>query len=241
MSIRALACLLLLAVASAQAATPAKKKAEPAAPPQEIDVDALARAKDVGAQQQAGDGAAAEAPPAQAEAAAAEPAPAEPAVEAAATEPAATEHAATENAASKSPAAKVPKTVAEPGKSQDALALTPPIDAQEKRLATSCESRSASLLDAAQKGDFAAATKDFDAKMRGAMPAPKLKETWGQLAQFGALQARGQSHPAKGEGYFIVMTPLIFEKATLVAQIACGSDGRIAGFHVKPLAAALKQ
>ena len=28
------------------------------------------------------------------------------------------------------------------------------------------------------------------------------------------------------------MIPLIFEKTNLVAQIACGSDGRIAGFHV---------
>jgi hypothetical protein len=241
MSIRALACLLLLAVASAQAATPAKRKAESAAPPQEIDVDAMARAKDAGAQPPPAEGTAAEAPPAQAEPAPTEPAATPAAGEAAAAEPAATQDAAPESAAAQSPAPAAPKTAAEQGKSQDALALTPPIDAQEKRLAASCESRSKNLLDSAQKGDFAAASKDFDAKMRGAMPAPKFKETWGQLAQFGALQARGQSHPAKGEGYFIVMTPLIFEKATLVAQIACGSDGRIAGFHVKPLAAALKQ
>lgn len=227
MSIRALACLLLLAVASAQAATPAKKKPEAAPPPQDIDVDAMARAKDVGAQT----------PPA-AEAAAqtateskAETAPASD--QAGSTEPGTGDAAAP--AVEDSPAA--PATASAKGKPQDALALTPPIDAQEKRLATSCESRSTKLLDAAQKGDFATATKDFDAKMRGALPPSKFKETWGSLAQFGTLQARGQSHPAKGEGYYIVMTPLIFEKATLVAQIACGSDGRIAGFYVKPLAA----
>lgn len=233
MSIRVPACLLLLAFASAQAATPAKQKSEPAAPPQDIDVDAMARAKDAAAQTPPVDGNATDATPIEQT----EPAQAGPASESTAAEPAATQAAKTESP----PAAAPSEPPAGTEKSQDALALTPPIDAQEKRLATSCESRSKNLLDAAQKGDFAAASKDFDAKMRGAMPVPKFKETWGSLAQFGTLQARGQSHPAKGEGYYIVMTPLIFEKATLVAQVACGSDGRIAGFYVKPLAAALKQ
>src|SRR5262249_21328382 len=64
------------------------------------------------------------------------------------------------------------------------------------------------------------------------MPPPKLKQQWDSLAQFGKLVARGQSHLGTGQGYTIVMVPLIFEKTNLVAQIACGSDGRIAGFHV---------
>ena len=29
--------------------------------------------------------------------------------------------------------------------------------------------------------------------------------------------------------------PLIFDKANLYAQVACGSDGRVAGFYIKPL------
>lgn len=236
MSIRALACLLLLAFASAQAATPAKKKSDPAAPPQDIDVDAMARAKDVGAQTPPTGENAAEAAPAQTQA---EPTP-EPAT-GATNESTTVEPAATPAAETGRPAAAATEATAGKDSSQDALALTPPIDAQEKRLATSCESRSKNLLDSAQKGDFTAASKDFDAKMRSALPVPKFKETWGSLAQFGTLQARGQSHPAKGEGYYIVMTPLIFEKTTLVAQVACGSDGRIAGFYVKPLAAAVKQ
>lgn len=232
MSIRALACVLLLAAASAQAAAPAKKKAPPEAPPQELDLDAMARAKDVDAQKTPPQDAATE-----------EPSTTEPAATAttgaADTEPAPTAATAdadakkTESAAEPAAAANKPDEHA----AQDAVALTPPIDAKEKRLATSCESRSTTLLDAAQKGDFDAASKDFDAKMRSALPPAKFKETWESLAQFGALQARGQAHPAKGEGYFIVMTPLIFEKATLVAQVACGSDARIAGFYVKPLSA----
>ena len=31
------------------------------------------------------------------------------------------------------------------------------------------------------------------------------------------------------------LVPLVFEKANLYAQVSCGSDGRIAGFYVKPL------
>jgi hypothetical protein len=91
------------------------------------------------------------------------------------------------------------------------------------------------LLDAAQKGDFANATRDFDATMRGAMPPAKLRQAWESLAQFGRLQARGQSHPMTSDGYVAITIPLIFDKANLYAQVACGSDGRIAGFYVKPL------
>lgn len=228
MSIRALACVLLLAAASAQAAAPAKKKAPPEAPPQELDLDAMARAKDVDAQKTPTQDAAADTATTDAATS-----------EAASTEPTATEATANTESKSAEPTSAPAPAASKPGENaaQDAVALTPPIDAKEKRLATSCESRSTTLLDAAQKGDFAAASKDFDAKMRSALPPAKFKETWESLAQFGALQARGQAHPAKGEGYFIVMTPLIFEKATLVAQVACGSDARIAGFYVKPLSA----
>ncbi len=192
---------------------PASPPADPASTAQDIDVDALARAKDVNA-----NGAAA-APESAAATGQNEPAaaPAEPVAEQAAASPA---------AAAAPAAANVPALTA------------PAVDPQEKRQANGCESRSNALLDAAQKGDFATATKDFDAKMRGALPAAKFKDTWASLAQFGNLQARGQPHPGKGEGYFVVMTPLIFDKGNLVAQVACGSDGLIAGFYVKPLSAA---
>ncbi len=226
MTTRILACAVLLALASFHAE--AAKKKTPATPPAEqaqsadIDVDAMARAKDVGAKPI--DAATTDAPPATTE-------------QTAAT---ATEDDTAE-AAPKSDTSNTAKDAAAPAEentgTRDAIALTPPIDAGEKRQANACESRSTSLLDAANKGDFATAVKDFDAKMRSALPPEKFRETWASLAQFGALQARGQPHPSKGDGYLIVMTPLIFEHANLVAQVACGSDGRVAGFHVKPLSA----
>lgn len=232
MTTRTLVCAALLALASFHAE--AAKKKTPATPPAEqvqladIDVDAMARAKDVGAKPT--DAASTDAPPATTEETAATPAPT---AESDATE-------ATPRTDASDPATETSPTAApaqeNPG-AHDAIALTPPIDAGEKRQANACESRSTALLDAASKGDFATAAKDFDAKMRSALPPEKFRETWASLSQFGALQARGQPHPSKGDGYFIVMTPLIFEHANLVAQVACGSDGRVAGFHVKPLSA----
>jgi hypothetical protein len=205
---RAMSLLLGLSMIASAAAAPAEYDSTPptAAPPtQDIDVDAMARAKDVGAAQPENSGTP-EAPVT--EAAPAEAPPAQP----------------------ETPAAK------EAASSAPALAA-PAVDPQEKRMASSCEARASTLLDAAQKGDFAAATKDFDAKMRSASPPDKLKQMWDSLTRFGTLQARGQAHPGKGEGYYIVMTPLIFEKANLVSQVACGSDGLIAGFNIKPISA----
>jgi len=213
---RPLGLLLCLSISTAFAAAPAKKPPPPPADPapQEIDVDAMARAKDVDAQ-----------------AAAANAAPTESAA-------APTADTAAAAAQSETGAAATAPQASSADAAANAPALTPPaIDPQEKRQAGGCESRAKSLLDAAQKGDFATASRDFDAKMRGALPPDKFKEIWNSLSQFGTLQARGQSHPGKGEGYFIVMTPLIFAKATLVSQVACGSDGLIAGFNVKPLSA----
>lgn len=226
MSMRTLTIALLLAVPLAAGAAPPKsKKAAP--PPQEIDVDAIARAKDAPATPPA-DGAepapAADAAATPEPAAATEPAAAEAAV------PAADATATTDAAAAAEPAAAESPAVApgEPPASQSA-------DDEQKRIAAGCRSRATSLLDNAQKGDFAAATRDFDAQMRGALKPDKFKAIWDSLGRFGALTARGESHPSRGDGYYVVMTPLIFEKETLVAQVACGNDGLIAGFHVKPL------
>src|SRR5262249_24926506 len=111
-------------------------------------------------------------------------------------------------------------------------AAASPADAEKISLAASCIAHATNMLDEAQKADFGSATRDFDAKMRTEMPAPKLKQQWDSLAQFGKLVARGQSHLSSGQGCTLVMIALICEKTSLVAQIACGSDSRIAGFHV---------
>jgi uncharacterized protein DUF3887 len=232
MSIRVLALALLAGVAVAEAAPPKKtpKTDEPTTQqqaPESLDVDAMARAKDESAAASADAGTPPPSEPASGTPPAAtpepEPAPSEtPPVEA----PPATEVPAP---AEPAPAGPAPET-----KKPAAGAAESPADAEALSLAASCIARSTNLLDEAQKSDFGGATRDFDAKMRTDMPAAKLKQQWDSLAQFGKLVARGQSHLSSGQGYTLVMIPLVFEKTTLVAQIACGTDGRIAGFHVMP-------
>jgi hypothetical protein len=250
----------LLACLSAQAApkkktapAPAKETAAQEAPAQEIDVDAMARAKDGKPTEPLAAPIAAPAAtdaPVAAETPATTPAPAPP--EAAASEVAPASNDTTTAAPAQAPADAAattaepaadatPKTAAAPSpdtritERPSPLAPQPVPDAIEKSIAAGCEARAAALLDAAQKADYATATRDFDAKMRTALPAPKFQQAWESLLQFGRLQARGQAHPMKGDGYIAITIPLIFDKANLYAQIACGSDGRIAGFYVKPL------
>lgn len=209
-----LASLFAFASSLVVAAPPKSAKPPPAdpasAPADDIDVDALARAKDVGAT-----------PPAETEAPTqpVAPEPAEPAASPADEAEAAPAEAAAANA---------------PPDAMKADTNAPP-STDEKSIAESCRARAIALLDAVQKGDYAAATRDFDAKMAGALPPAKLEESWRALDQFGKLDARGQPHLGKGGGYTVVMIPLIFEKRNLVAETACGSDGRIAGFYVKPI------
>jgi hypothetical protein len=224
MLIRPLALALLIGTTQVHAAPKKPKPApppaeEPATTPEAIDVDAMARAKDAAANT--------DAPPASSATDA--PAPTTPPDSSESKDstaaPANADTTTSTNAAAKPM----------PGSGGVPPMLAPVPDESERRLAAACEARATSLLDAAQKGDYAGATKDFDAKMRSAMPAPKFKLAWDSLAQFGTLTARGQSHPVKGDGYIAVTVPLLFEKANLYAQVACGSDGRIAGFYVKPL------
>ena len=231
MSIRVLALAFLAGASLAVAAPPKSQKptTDPATQPQApeaLDVDAMARAKDESA-----------ATPSDADT----PPPAEPPAEtppAATPAPEAAPVEATPPPAETPPPVEAPTAVETPPPAAPA-GTAPPVnatesaaDAEARSVAASCVARATSMLDDAQKSDFAGATGAFDAKMRTDMPPAKLRQQWESMAQFGKLVARGQSHIGSGQGYLIVMVPLIFEKTNLVAQIACGSDGRIAGFHV---------
>lgn len=234
MTLRILAFALLACAAAASAAPP--KTSPKASPPSDpatdaIDVDAMARAKDVdGAQPADADAPAPDAAPAETTtpaASAAEPAesPAPDDTSAPSDAPMPAEAPAASETPSSETASPAPAAMAAPpAQSDEEFAL--------RSTAAGCLSRATNLLDDAEKADYGNATRDFDAKMRTDLPAPKFKQQWESLGQFGKLVARGQSHLGTGEGYTMVMIPLIFEKTNLVAQIACGSDGRIAGFHV---------
>lgn len=236
MSIRVLALALLAGVTVAEAAPPKKtpKTDEPTTQqaPETLDVDAMARAKDEAAATPAD----ADTPPPSEPPSEAPPAavPAETPVPTETPPPADVPVASETPAPSETPVATETPAQTPETEKPAAEAVQSPAEAEQRSLAASCVAHATNLLDDAQKSDFGAATRDFDAKMRTEMPAPKLKQQWDSMAQFGKLVARGQSHLSSGQGYTLVMIPLIFEKTNLVAQIACGSDGRIAGFHVSP-------
>ena len=227
MSIRVLALAFLAGVSLAVAAPPKSQKptTDPATQqqaPEALDVDAMARAKDESAATPSD----ADTPPPAETPPAATPAPEAAPVEAT-PPPAETPPPVEAPTAVETPPPAAPAGTAPPVNATESAA-----DAEARSVAASCVARATSMLDDAQKSDFAGATGAFDAKMRTDMPPAKLRQQWESMAQFGKLVARGQSHIGSGQGYLIVMVPLIFEKTNLVAQIACGTDGRIAGFHV---------
>lgn len=253
MSIRLLAFALLIGASLASAAPPKSKKSAQTPPADSgqsadaIDVDALARSKDADAAAQSATGEAPpETPPSDVVPTDTPPSDVPPADAASAATPSTEETASSPPAVPES-AAPAPADAAAAAPAVDAGAAPTAADAaapevsadaaadmQALSIASSCQARATNLLDEAEKAHWGEATSAFDAKMRSALPAPKFKEAWESLTQFGKLTARGQSHLGKGEGYTIVIIPLIFEKANLLAQVACGSDGRIAGFHVTP-------
>jgi dienelactone hydrolase len=89
------------------------------------------------------------------------------------------------------------------------------------------------------KGEFAALVARFDEQVRAALPEEKLRAAWGSVqTQAGAFkQMREPRVTSKGE-YQIVIIPSDFEKAATDIQIVFNAAGEIAGFNVRPAAAA---
>jgi hypothetical protein len=102
-----------------------------------------------------------------------------------------------------------------------------------------CDDLSAAMLDALEKGDFKAATSNFDDQMHANVDAKKLGQVWTSTSsRLGALQARGFPQAAMYRELFIVVTPLYFEKGGLRVQVVCDMGNQIAGFHIRPTAPA---
>lgn len=98
-----------------------------------------------------------------------------------------------------------------------------------------CTATTNTLIDHLEKGHFKAATSSFDATMRANLDADKLAQFWKQVAgQVGTLQGRGTTQNMMYEGHAVITLPLHFEKGDANAQVACGADGKVAGFHLRP-------
>ena len=95
------------------------------------------------------------------------------------------------------------------------------------------------LLDHLDAGEYAQAEAMFDERMAQAVPEDRLKAVWESLpAQAGAATGRGEPAVVDANGMQVATVPLHYANGELVAKVAVAGDGRIAGFLVKPAAAA---
>ncbi len=101
--------------------------------------------------------------------------------------------------------------------------------------ATSSSALAIRLLDHLDAGGYAQAEAMFNAQMAQAVPADKLQAVWESLpAQVGEAQGRGEAVTTLQGDTVLVMIPLRYAKAGLVAKIVIDAEGKIAGFMVQP-------
>ena len=107
-------------------------------------------------------------------------------------------------------------------------------------LAAGCAKPSATqvaegMVDSMAKGDFASATKHFDAACKAALPAEGLGPVWSQFtAQAGAFKSRTGSREAQEAGYQMVYVTCRFEKTTMDIKVVFDKDGKVAGLGFVP-------
>ncbi|HVO68486.1 MAG TPA: alpha/beta fold hydrolase, partial [Aggregatilineaceae bacterium] len=91
------------------------------------------------------------------------------------------------------------------------------------------------LVDNVLKGDFEAATADFDAAMQATLSANALKQGWQSVEQqVGAFQQQIGVQTQQVQGYMVVVITLQFEKAALDVQVSVDAQGKVAGLYTGP-------
>jgi dienelactone hydrolase len=85
------------------------------------------------------------------------------------------------------------------------------------------------------KEDFAGAVARFDATMKGALPEPKLRETWQALqAQVGPFQKQLGARATKVAKYDVVLVTCQFERKALDTKVVFDAKGKVAGLFFVP-------
>ncbi len=114
------------------------------------------------------------------------------------------------------------------------------IDAQASAMRIeSCTEVSSAFIDQLVKGDYKAATGNFDDKLREALGPEKLGEVWQAVdTHYGKLESRGNPQNMMYQGLAVITVPLRFSNGTLSARLACAADGKFAGFHLVPVPSA---
>lgn len=91
------------------------------------------------------------------------------------------------------------------------------------------------MVGALGRGDMAAASEDFDATMRNALPPDKLKVAWElNTAKGGAFQSQLNTKTVKVKDYDLVFVNCHFTNEDLALQVTVTHDGKVSGFFVRP-------
>jgi len=91
------------------------------------------------------------------------------------------------------------------------------------------------MVDSMAKGDFKAASADFDATVAAQMPAEKLGQVWASLApQIGAFKSRTGTREAEEQGFKMVYVTCQFEKMSLDAKIVFDASDKVSGLWFLP-------
>ena len=113
------------------------------------------------------------------------------------------------------------------------LLASPFVPAQQA--ASAPVAKAIQLLDRLDAHDYAGAEAMFDEQMAAAVPADKLRSVWESLpSQAGAAKGRGEASVATQQGVQLVVVPLHYDRAELVAKVAVRADDRIVGFLIQP-------
>jgi hypothetical protein len=85
------------------------------------------------------------------------------------------------------------------------------------------------------KGEYDKAVDRFDATMKGALPAEKLRAVWeGLQGQVGRFAKSTGADQTREDRYRVVFVKCEFEKAVLEAKLAYDDEGKIAGLFFLP-------
>lgn len=120
-----------------------------------------------------------------------------------------------------------------------AVLLAVPAAATAKKPAASAShaDKAKAVVTALSKSDFTGATRDFDATMKKALPADKLKAVWAQLeAQVGKYKGIGGTRSEKVPSFDVVYVLTKFEKADLETKVVFDTKSQVGGLFFVPKA-----
>lgn len=115
------------------------------------------------------------------------------------------------------------------------LLLTPAVFAQSKPAQSDARETAMKFAISLSVGKYAEAAGLLDDQVAAVLPVEKLQAVWETtVADTGGFKSLGEPSATEASGYRIVVIPATFEATTLDLQITINSEGRVAGFYIRP-------